>query len=192
MKLNKIIFTTFMVLIANFQEINAMENLEKLPDTGKIKIEELFTEKTIDNRQSTINKLFLEFNSALKAEYAYDLNAIKNYYNTGYNFGDKESNYRSLWNWIIYTRSLHALSNLGYKENGIKLQEELDRAKSRLEMIDFYTDGKDYKYCLSGIWCIVSTFDKEERKNLLEALKKGEEIPNDDHLIKFFESFDQK
>lgn len=178
--------------MANISEINAMDTTEWeniFSKNKKLKINELAIENTRDERENIINKLLLEPSSSVLKEDIYNIKAIKNYFNTGYVFGDEKSNHRSLYNWIVYTRSLYALEILGEKEEGIKLKEEFGRAKRRLKMIDFYTDGKDYKYCLSGIWCIVSTFDKEERKNLLEALKKGEEIPKDDRLINFFESF---
>ncbi len=162
---------------------------ESYSNVKSVKIDELPFERQKDDRQETINKLLLEFHSSLTTDHIYNLKAIKNYYNTGYEFGDEELNYRSLINWIIYTRSLYALSKLGFEEEGNKLKEELDRAKRHLEMIDAYTDGKDYRSCLLGIWSIVSTFDQEEREYLLNALREGKEVPQDSHLIKFFEDF---
>lgn len=188
MNKSKLLFTAFIALIANIPGINAMEVEEAFSNIKTVKANILPFERAKDSREQTVKKLLSDFDSSLKKDFIYDIKAIKNYYNTGYNFGDKESNHNSLVNWLIYTRSLGALAKLGFKEEGNKLEEELERAKRRLELIDVYTDDKDYKYCLSGIWSIVSTFDKGERKNFLEALKKGEEVPYDESLIKFFES----
>ena len=192
MSKNKTIITFFITLLI-VQQVHAMvtEGVEEEPhyNVRSVKIDELPFERQKDDRQETINKLLLEFHSSLTTDYIYNLKAIKNYYNTGYEFGDEESNYRSLINWIIYTRSLYALSKLGFEEEGNKLKEELDRAKRHLEVIDSYTDGKDYRSCLLGIWSIVATFDQEERVCLLDALREGKEVPQDLHLIKFFEDF---
>jgi hypothetical protein len=189
MNTNKIIIAFFITLLI-IPRVNAMTTEEESYYSVKsVKIDELPFESKEDDRQETINKLLLEFNSSLTEDYIYNLKAIKNYYNTGYEFGDEKSNYRSLINWIIYTRSLYALSKLGFEEEGNKLKEELDRAKRHLEVIDAYTDGKDYKSCLLGIWSIVASFDQEERAYLLDALREGKEIPQDFHLIRFFEDF---
>jgi hypothetical protein len=188
MSKNKLLFIFFIGLMANIQRINAMEVEDAFNNIKTVKTSALPVEETNNSRQKTVKKLWSEFDSSLNRDFISDLKAIKSYYNTGYDFGDKELNYTSLVNWVIYTRSLGALEKLGFKEEGTTLKEELDRAKRRLELIDFYTDNKDYKYCLSGIWSIVSTFDKEERKKFLEALRKGEEVPYDESLVKFFES----
>lgn len=146
--------------------------------------------KFVSNRDSIIQKLLSEFRSALeikRSDLKYDLEAISKYYDTGYNFGDEHSNHESLYNWVVYTRSLHALHKLGNSESGLKLQEELDRAKRRLEIIDFYTDGKDYRYCLSGMWSIVSIFDAEERDKFLRTTE--EEIPKSQSVIGMVRDF---
>jgi len=70
----------------------------------------------------------------------------------------------------------------------LKLNEELDRARRRLETIDFYTNGKDYQYCLSGIWSIVSIFDSQERENFLSAIEK-EEIPKIQDVSRMVENY---
>lgn len=188
MNKNKMILTALMALIMYTSEINAMKVEEAFDNIKTVKANILPFERTNDSREKTVVKLLSDFDSLLTQDLIYDLKAIKSYFNTGYDFGDEESNHKSLFNWIVYTRSLGALAKLGVPGEDIKLREELERAKRRLETIDFYTDDKDYKYCLSGIWSIVSTFDKEERKNFLQALKEGKEIPRDESLIKFFET----
>ena len=57
--------------------------------------------------------------------------------NTGFNFGDPISNCISLENWILRTRSLYLLYKLGASECGSELNEELQRATRRLDLIDF-------------------------------------------------------
>lgn len=189
MNKNTIILTFLVTLISYIPGINSMEIEEAFNNIKTVKANILTFERTNDIREKTVTKLLSDFDSLLTQEdLIYDLKAIKSYFNTGYEFGDEESNQRSLFNWIVYTRSLGALTKLGVSGEDIKLREELERATRRLEMIDFYTDDKDYKYCLSGIWSIVSTFDKEERKKFLQALKEGKEIPRDEKLIKFFEN----
>lgn len=188
MNKNTIVLTVLVTLIGYIPGINSMEIEEAFGNIKTVKADLLSFEKTNDSREKTVTKLLSDFDSLLNQDLIYDLKAIKSYFNTGYEFGDEESNHKSLFNWIVYTRSLGALTKLGVSGEDIKLKEELDRAKRRLEMIDFYTDGKDYKYCLSGIWSIVSTFDKEERKKFLQSLKEGKEIPRDETLIKFFEN----
>ena len=140
-------------------------------------------------REEIINGLINGFFDQLKKDRIYDLKAIRNYHNTGYNFGDEKTNHISLYNWIVYTRSMYALHKLGSQEDGIKLEEEIDRARRMLDMIDFYTDGRDYKSCLSGIWSIVSIFDQKERKDFIDALQKGELVYKDQNLIELFKSF---
>lgn len=138
--------------------------------------------------EAIMKKLLSDMDSVCKIEYSQELKHIRDYHDKGFDFGDKKSNYRSLYNWIIYTRSLFVLNYLGYTNNGIILLKEFVRAKRRLDLIDFYNDGDDPKYMLSGIWCIVATFDKIERQQLLKALKKGKCIRKDEQLIKFFEN----
>ncbi len=185
--------------IVIFTNINAMEEVElnKIThaNTKKIEFNKFFKPNQDDsmrqhNRRHLVeSNLLLDFQNDLKREYIEDLKAIRQYHNNVYDFGDKELNYSSLVNWIIYTRSMLALYKLGSEEDGLKLLEEYDRAKRRLETIDFYSGGKDYKYCLSGIWCIVASFDEDERANLLKALEQGEDVPKDENLISFFKSF---
>lgn len=178
-------------VISNFSVANAMmlDKEEIQYETKKIEINELRHSKS--EREELVNRLTCGFFEKLKDDCVYDLKAIRNYYDTGYNFGDEELNHTSLYNWIVYTKSLYALYMLGSQEDGEKLQEEFDRARRRLDIIDCYTDGRDYKYCLSGIWSIVSTFDQKERNGFMEALEKGEIIHKDQTLFKLFKSFDE-
>uniref|UniRef100_A0A6C0C972 Uncharacterized protein n=1 Tax=viral metagenome TaxID=1070528 RepID=A0A6C0C972_9ZZZZ len=140
-------------------------------------------EKQMITKQININKSFLEQDSVI-------LNELKNHYDTGYDFGNKESNYKSLLNWIVYIKILYTLSTLKYEEN-IELKKELDRAVRHLELIEWYLDGRDYGYCLSGIWSMVSVFNFNERKYFLEALESGDlSVPKDEDLLYFLKSLD--
>lgn len=118
------------------------------------------------------------------------LTTIKETHNTGHDFGDEQKNKKSFYNWLVYSRSLLALQKLGNTKEGEKLQEELDRGKRYLPMIDFYTNGRDYRYCLSGIWSKVSTYDAEERQKFLQALLEGRKIPYDSDFLQFFKNYD--
>ena len=132
--------------------------------------------------------LLSNFQSVLKDTTA-DLKSNLVTMNTGYNFGDELLNTISLTNWIIYTRSLYALKKLGCQESSLKLQNELERAKRRLEIIDFYTDGKDYHYCLAGIWAIVAIFDTCKRDELLDIIKVGTKLPISHQIKRMIEDF---
>jgi len=194
MKRKELLILTIVAAITS--GINATDDISK-EHIHQYEANKKSASKVFDPRDEIIQKLLSEFNSALeikRLDLKFDLEAISRYYDTGYNFGDESSNITSLHNWAVYTRSLHALHKLGYGEYGSKLQEELDRAKRRLETIDFYTDGRDYKYCLSGIWSIVAIFNTQEREKFIKALEKGEEIPRSENTSKMVKelSFDYK
>ena len=141
-----------------------------------------------DIKEEIINKLLFELHSTLQNSQLInkcDLEVICKHHNTGYDFGNEHLNRISLYNWIVYTRSLFVLHKLGHKESELKLQEELERAKRRLETIDFYTDNKDYSWCLSGIWSIVAVFDENEREKFL----RSEEIPKSHYICKMVQDF---
>lgn len=143
-------------------------------------------------RAATIKNLLTSFDKVLEDKSQGNLlrlKSIRNEHNTGYDFGDEQRNKKSLYNWLLYTRSLYALQKLGSQNARFKLREELDRTKRRLAKIDCYTDGENIKYWLSGIWSEVATFDVQERKKLLKALQQGKEIPYDKELIKFFQNY---
>jgi hypothetical protein len=182
-----LILTT--VIAATMPGINAADGTTEYPQHD---IQKKAMGKFVSGRDEIITKLLSEFRSALeirRSDLKYDLEAISKYYNTGYNFGDESSNGTSLYNWIVYTRSLYALQRLGHSEYGSKLQEELGRARRRLETIDFYIDDKDYGYCLSGIWSIVAIFDTQEREKFLRAIDAGKEIPMSQDIIKMINDY---
>ena len=192
MKINLQRWVIGFLFIATFSTANAMmldkAHEKEIEDSmKKISINELRPNDS--EREEIINGLINGFFDQLKKDRIYDLKAIRNYHNTGYNFGDEKTNHISLYNWIVYTRSMYALHKLGSQEDCIKLEEEIDRARRMLDMIDFYTDGRDYKSCLSGIWSIVSIFDQKERKDFIDALQKGELVYKDQNLIELFKSF---
>lgn len=194
MNKKKLIFTFFIAIAVNFQSLNAMKENEDFRENfseleKNIKKSLFLKEKPKDPREEIIDKLLSNPSNFSEKKHIKSIKSINSYYNTGYVFGDKESNYRSLYNWIIYTRSLHVLKKLIPQRSYLPLKKEFERANNRLKMIDFYTDNKDYKYCLSGIWSIVATFDKKERENFLNALKEGKDVPKDEILIDFFNSF---
>ena len=177
------------VLVATMPAINAAERLiEQYQHDTFIKSKS----KVISSREGIINDLLSKDHSTgdnRNSDLQYNLEGISKYYNTGYNFGDDSLNEESLYNWVVYTRSLHALQQLGNNEYGSKLQEELDRAQRRLDRIDFYTDDKDYKFCLSGIWSIVAIFDAHEREQFLKAIELGDEIPKNQHVVRMIHEY---
>ncbi len=154
---------------------------------------EAFVRQENTAQQPLIRTLLSNFDSILKDKLNLNLSnsliSIKDAHNTGDNFGDEERNKKSLYNWIVYTRSLFALSKLGSDLDGKKLAEEFDRTRRRLPMVDFYTDGRDYKYCLLGTWCQLATFDADERSNLVRALRCGKEVPSDLTSLQFFTNY---
>jgi hypothetical protein len=160
------------------------------------KVKDNFIEKFINcedaDKKIIIKSLLVSFDEVIKdtsPSNLFLLEKIRDDYNTGYDFGDEYKNRKSLYNWLLYSRSLYALGKLGSKRDNSQLQEESDRAKRRLAIIDFYTDDRDFKYCLSGIWSEVATFDPIERTNFLIALKEGNDLPYDLEIIDFFENY---
>jgi len=103
-------------------------------------------------------------------------------YNTGYNFADEDSIIRTIENWANYTTSLHHLKNLmADTEYSERFDLQLDRAKRRLDLYEFYVGSSDEdakRYYHTGIWSLVALFDPEEREKLLNSLKTGDNKNN--------------
>lgn len=106
-----------------------------------------------------------------------------------FTFGTKEDNETSFNKWILYSRSLYALTLLGvgnYKET---LLEEFAARRDRLETVDCYTDSKSYPIYLVGVWNQVASFDLKERNYLIEAAESGKIIPKDENIVKYWKNY---
>ena len=106
-----------------------------------------------------------------------------------FTFGTVEDNQKSFDGWILYSRSLYALALLGDQSAKATLLKEFEERHYRLEIIDCYMYGNPYELCLIGIWNQVASYDKEERKKLIKAARKGDIIPKNKELAEFWKNY---
>lgn len=98
-------------------------------------------------------------------------------------FGTAEDNQESLRHWLLYSRALYILSQVGankyQKKDEERLKEQIQRKLRRLETIDAYIpEGKENLYPLyqEGIQMQIATFSKKVRDKLINEYKKNSSL----------------